>query len=512
MRTARHLALLSLLALPLLAACVSSQRGTARDAARRLPLTPCRVEHLDEEVLCGSYRVWEDREARSGRKIPIRVVVLPALGPDPAPDPLFLFSGGPGEASARNAGGWGGFLRPIRECRDLVFIDQRGTGGSNLLQCKLPGGPDDLAGYFEDFLGAEVAAACRVELEPRADLSLYTTSIAMDDIDEVRQWLGYERINLAGGSYGTRAVQTYLRRHPEHVRTAILEGVVAPRQHLPLYHARDGRDALDGLFAVCAADETCAGAFPDLAAEHREVIRRLDAEPARVTLPHPESGDPVEVTIRREFFAEQLRFLNYSPQPARTLPLLVHRAYLGDFEPFARLSVRFEPELREALAFGMFLSVTCAEDLPYITPQAAAALTADTYLGDYRVRIQKAACGEWVRGEIPADFHQPVRSDAPVLMISGPYDPVTPPLWAEEVGRTLPNSRHVVIPNAHHSIFGLSNHECALGIESEFLDRGSAEGIDTSCVTTMERSPFVTSVEELEELLAEAAGEGEDEG
>lgn len=503
----RPLLLSAVVTLLTLTACTSFQ--PAREAARRLPLEPCVIEGLEGEALCGTYPVWEDRQARAGHKIPIRVIVLPALGPDPAPDPLFLFAGGPGESIAGGAGVWGlPIFNPLRERRDVVLVDQRGTGGSHLLQCRLPGSDEDVAGYFEDFLDAGVAEACRRELEERADLSLYTTSIAMDDVDEVREWLGYERINLSGGSYGTRAAQVYMRRHPESVRSAILLGVTALRQHLPLYHARDGREALDGILQLCARDEACNAAFPKIAAEHREVLRRLDQEPARAMIPHPETGEPVEVTIRRPFFAEQIRFMAYTAQRSTVIPLIIHRAYEGDFTPFARISMLFEPLIRQELAFGMFLSVTCAEDIPFMEPEEIEAAVAGTYLGDYRVRMQQEACEHWVRGEIPAGFHDPVLSDAPVLLVSGPYDPVTPPSWAEEVAEHLPNGHHLVIPQGHHGPFGLSNLDCFVQLQADFLDRGSAQGLDTSCVETMERPPFVTSMEELEALISQAQAEG----
>src|SRR6185436_8567369 len=204
---------------------------------------------------------------RQGRKIELRVVVLPALGPDAAPDPMFEFAGGPGASASNEVRGWAE-QRELRAHRDVVLVDQRGTGGSHRLDCKIPRDPGDVQAYFEPSLPVAEVRRCRTELDAIADLSQYTTSIAADDLDEVRAWLGYDKINLQGGSYGTRAAQVYLRRHGDHVRSAVLIGVAAMDHYLPLFHARDGKRAVDLLIDTCAKDAACAAAFPDLRAEH----------------------------------------------------------------------------------------------------------------------------------------------------------------------------------------------------------------------------------------------------
>lgn len=212
---------------------------SARPAARER-LTPCAIEGVAEPLLCGTYAVWENRATRQGRKIDLHIVVVPSLAKDPALDPLFTFAGGPGDAASNGAAGWARD-REIRAQRDIVMVDQRGTGSSHRLDCKVPRDPGDVQAYFEPSLPAAEVKRCRAELDAIADLTQYTTSVAADDLDEVRAWLGYDKINLQGGSYGTRAAQVYLRRHGDHVRTATLIGVAGMEQYLPLFHARDGK-------------------------------------------------------------------------------------------------------------------------------------------------------------------------------------------------------------------------------------------------------------------------------
>jgi pimeloyl-ACP methyl ester carboxylesterase len=453
------------------------------------------------ELRCGTIEVLEDRSKPGGRRIGIHVVVAPALSETPKPDALFYFAGGPGDSAASNAAGVVPEFATLRRERDLVFVDQRGTGKSNRLDCDAPGSAEDPRGYFEEHYNEEMVRACRERLEARADLTQYTTSIAMDDVDEVRERLGYEQINLFGGSYGTRAAQVYMRRHTAHVRSAILLGTAGMRQHLPLYHARDAQASMDGLLAACAQDKACKKAFPRVRKELDAVIARLSRKPALVKIDDPRTGGTIEVPISRGVFAENLRFSTYSAGGGAAAPLLIHRAHAGDFTPFARITLATEPWLREALAWGMHLSVTCSEDVPFF-PEDIGPVVAGTYLGDYRARLQQRACALWPRGEVPEGYHEPVAVDVPTLLLSGALDPVTPPRWAEEVAPHLPNHLHVLVSEGHHGFGGLSNAECMVGLVTRFVETAQVEGLDTSCVATMKRPAFLTQMSELDALLA----------
>jgi pimeloyl-ACP methyl ester carboxylesterase len=330
-----------------------------------------------------------------------------------------------------------------------------------------------------------------VELEKRADLTQYSTPAAADDLDDVRAWLGYERISLLGVSYGTRVALVYLRRHPERVHRAVLMGVSPTDHKVPLYHARDGQRALDLLLADCAADRDCRRAFPEVGRQLREVLDTLRRQSARVPYVLPETGATVTVEIRREVFAEKLRSRLYEPQSARRVPAVIHHAARGDFDPFLALVIPANRAAQDFIADGMYLSVTCAEDTALVDPTEAAGLTTSTLFGDYRVVQQRRACGLWPRAALPDDYHQPVESSVPVLVISGLMDPVTPPEWGEHVVRHLPNSLHLVIPHHAHIPVGLTRMDCLDGLTLDFLQRGRVEGLDASCVKEMLPPPFV---------------------
>jgi pimeloyl-ACP methyl ester carboxylesterase len=434
-------------------------------------------------ALCGTVTVFEDREARSGRRIDLRVVVLPAAGSDAASDPVFFLSGGPGQGSASLAGYFAATYRGLRTRRDLVLVDQRGTGGSNRLDCVYYDGRDELRRLLGEPFPIEEVRRCRERLERVADLRMYTTPIAADDLDEVRAALGYERINLHGTSYGTRAALAYMRQHPERVRAVVLAGPSPTGARIPSSFAQDSERALERLFADCAADAGCSAAYPALASRFARLLARLEKDPPALRLA-PRRGSPEEtVTLERGPFAALFRWLLYSTRDQAVVPWIVHRAAAGDFMPFARAALDQARGTADQIAEGMYLSVTCAEDLPFIDAADAARAAAGTFLADYRVRQQKRACEAWPRGRVPDGFGDPVRSTAPALILSGELDPVTPPFWGEEVARTLPNARHVRVPNTAHNLA----HPCLARMAGAFLEAGTAKALPTSCVNAIER-------------------------
>jgi pimeloyl-ACP methyl ester carboxylesterase len=465
-----------LLALSLcLLGAATPARGATDEVAEVKP-HPCEVPDTTEKALCATYPVWENRETKKGRKIGLNIVILPALGPDKQPDPIFEFGGGPGQAITRNAGG---YPKELRQKRDVVLVDQRGTGGSNRLQCSLYGEPIDLRRAAGDNFPIDAVKKCRAELEKHADLTQYTTTASADDLNEVRQWLGYGKINLSGGSYGTRMAQVYWRRYPETVRSVVIVGVAPQGGYIPLAHAYAGQRALDLLLAECAAQTECRTAYPDTKAELKAVKEKID-KGVTVTVTNRRTGEKQEVRPTWGLVAEGIRFLMYGPA-AEGLPQQIHQAAQGDLAPLVEMAIGRRLNITQGLDMGMNFSVTCAEDLPFITEEMIREKTAGTYLGDYRIRQQKAVCEVWPRGKIPAGYHDPVRSDVPVLLISGERDPVTPPEHAEEAARYMTNRLHVIVPRGSHG----GDSECIGNLTRDFIDRASVKGLDASCAANV---------------------------
>jgi pimeloyl-ACP methyl ester carboxylesterase len=471
-------------ALLLLPAC----RVHQKPPSRRITLGACRLEGSSSAAQCGTYEVWEDRQAAQGRRLRLKVVVVPALARDPAPDPLFLLAGGPGQGITRLAGNVLPAFERIRQHRDIVLVDQRGTGGSNPLDCRLvrEGAPVKEALSEVGFPGDRLRRCLDAyDADPR----LYTTPIAMDDLDEVRGALGYESINLWGISYGTRAALVFMRDHGAHVRSAVLDGVAPYANPLPAYFARDGQRALDLLFRHCAEDPACARAYPDLAARFGAFVGRLREHPVSVSVPDPLSGVPSAVTVRHLDFVSGLRGVLYSADSTSLVPLVIDRAIHGDFAPFLAQLTEFQREYDRSMSVGLMFSVLCAEDAPFIGDGEIERLAQGTFLGPGTAQEILRVCAFWPHGTLPAAYREPVRSDVPTLLLSGELDPVTPPHWAEEVKAGLVHSRHVILPGVGH---GSTWQGCVPDLVERFVQQPGGE-LDTQCVQALKRPPFFVS-------------------
>lgn len=450
-------------------------------------LEPCVLEKVSGPARCGSHEVFENREKAAGRKIPIYVAVLPTLSEQHEPDPLFILQGGPGQSAIKLADFYAEAFSAVRQHRDIVLVDQRGTGKSHPLMCNFADPSKGLQGYLGELFPSQQVQDCRKQLEASADLAQYTTSVAMDDLDEIRAWLGYDKINIYGTSYGTYAAQVYMQRHADHLRSAVLKAVAPINELTMLRSAANSQHALDLLFSDCTADENCHKAFPNLATEFEAILKKLDHEPARVTLADPETKKPVDITLSRGALAVTLRTLLHSPDTDAKLPKMIHQAFNNDFKPFAEIALMVRKRLPVELSFGMFLSVECSEEIPLIDVSGISEATKGTFTGSYWIDQIAQACKEWPRGKALQLARSPL-AQTPVLLISGGLDPVTPPSLAESAARLLPHGRHLVVAKAGHPFQGLIG--CADILIAEFINKGSADALDFSCADKLQRPPF----------------------
>ena len=458
-------------------------QSTALVKRGSVQLKPCNNPSLTSDALCVKYEVFENRATRTGRRIPLNIILLPAKSSKPAPDALFYLAGGPGAAATGYAEA--GFMEGLRRNRDVVLVDQRGTGESNPLNCAPFGSREDMRGYFGEQFPVEKIRACRAELEKVADLKLYTTSIAMDDLDEVRAALGYDRINVYGGSYGSTTSLVYLRQHGDHVRSVAIFGVAPPAAKIPLSFSRGVQDAVNRLFADCAAEPACKTAYPNVEADFKRVLARFDNGPVEVDVPNVYTRSTQKVTVTRDAFVDGIRQILYIPNAAAALPALFHLGANGDLGGLVGTAFQVVSQIDPRISRGMQLSVICAEDAPFITEDDIKTTSANSFYGDARVRPTLKACAEWPQAKVAASFLDPVKSDVPVLLVSGQLDPVTPPWLAQIVAKTLSRGRLVIVPNATHN-----SYECIENVVADFIDKGTTEGLDVSCVEKIRRPPF----------------------
>ncbi len=460
-----------------------------------LKLAPCHLPKVDREARCGTYEVFENRAAGSGRKIPLRVVVIPAAGKPVAPDPLVFFEGGPGVSSVESAPDVIEEFGAVLQHRDLLLVDFRGTGGSHPLLCPQPEGVHGVEEALDTFMDPGAVRRCREVLARDNDLTQYTTDTSVDDVEEVRAALGYPKVNLAGASYGTRAALVYLRRHPESVRTVQISSVLPANARIPMFLAAHTQAAFQRVVQDCAAEPSCHAAFPDPRADLETVLKRLEAEPATVTV-QDGNGKATTLRLTRNGVVQTVRYMLYRPAGVQSVPLLLCRAAAGDLEPLAQTAYDLASALLASPPDGLYLSVTCAEDVAFVDREQALRLSAGTFVGDLRLRQQIAACAEWPFAKIPPSFLKPVRSDVPALIVAGENDPATPREWAEKVARTLPHSRLLVVPGGTHTVYGLEGTRCIDRLIADFIDRGTAEGLDfESCRKAIRRPPFAVRLE-----------------
>jgi pimeloyl-ACP methyl ester carboxylesterase len=475
-------ALCSGLAAFALLACAHPELAGAADA---LAMAPCAIEGLARAARCGVLEVAESGSI-AGRKpaarvLPIHVMVVPAAAAQARPDPIALLMGGPGEDAISAAAYFVELLGPLLEDRDLLLVDQRGTGKSNALRCQLYS-PDDPAVSLQQLFPRAAVRLCAQQLAARADLTQYGYARFADDLERVRRALGYAALNLHAGSYGTRAAQVYLRAYPRSVRTAYLGSVVPFDLAIPLPNARNTDLALERVFAACAADPACHAAFPELRAEFREILARLDAGTVRITLP----GQAEPAPLARGRVIEWLRSKLYRPKDSVILPWLIHRAHRDDWSGIVDGILTDARGLDSALSVGLLLSITCSEDLALVREADVRRETQGTALGDFRVRQQLEACREWPTYAVPASYRRPVRSRVPVLFASGDTDVATPLWYTERVAPGFSNRHEVIQAGLGHTEWS----ECTLQAYQRFLDAGGVRGVVRSVCPAPTPLPF----------------------
>ena len=469
-----------------IAACRPS---TAQVHKSRLTLAPCRIAGLSMATLCGKFDVPEDRQHPEGKTLTLRVVLVPAVAAKAEPDPVFMLAGGPGQSAIESLPRVASVaMNKVHVARDIVLVDQRGTGASNPLDCVDPQEASDLSSRLA---GAEptVEALRRCVARWSADTRFYHTSVAMQDVDDVRAALGYAKINLWGGSYGTRAALVYLREHGEHVRAAILDGVAPLSFVLPQSIAPDAEGALELLLVACKREDACHKAFPLMRVQFASLLAQFEKGPLQVRVPDPQSGLPTLVKLTREGFVSAVKGQLYTPALASLLPLTVDAAARGDWAPFVAQHTTTELDSVK-LYRGALYAVACAEDVPSVNETTLRQAAKGTFVGEPYGMTFLTLCGAFPRASVRADFRDPVHSDVPVLLLSGEADPVTPPRWAEDAARTLTHATSVVVPGAGH---GVSMIGCVPRLIHEFLKSGDGTAIDTSCVKQQRRPAFFTS-------------------
>ena len=472
-----------------MSAALSQAAGAA---AATLPLQPCQLAQaqrlLSVAAECGELTVPEDRALPGGRQIRLFVARVPAISRQHRPDPLFLLAGGPGLGASDFYPNVAGAFARIHRDRDILLVDQRGTGRSNPLSCAFDDNALWEAGEAEV---ARAMASCQQQLSQRNDLRQFTTSVAVADLEAVRQALGYAQVNLYGSSYGTRVAQHYARRYPQQTRALILDGIVPPQRALGPATPLDAQQALRQILARCRADTRCHARFGDPQQDYQGLQEQLLRKPVAVTLPDPRSGKPTTLQFSHAAFATALRLASYSAEQAALLPLSLHLAYReGNFLPLASQFLMATTTYGELLSYGMHNSVVCAEDVPFFGDGYRPALEG-TFLGTAQVDALLGLCKAWPRGPVDADLHAPLHSDVPALLLSGTADPVTPARDGALAAQGFRYALHLQVTDQGHGQLGMP---CMDRVMADFLSRADQPAtvatLPHACVDGIRPAPF----------------------
>ncbi len=456
--------------------------------AQSLELVDCRINAgpgaPSMKARCGTLQRPLDPSGAEPGAIELRVAVVPALNLTPEPDPLVPIAGGPGQGSVQFYTAYSWAFEDVRRNRDILLIDQRGTGESASMDCEFD--DDMIEGEYSTELTIEYTQLCLEELphDPR----FFTTSIAVTDIEAVRQALGYSALNLYGVSYGTRVAQHFARRYPEATRTIVIDGVVPPQLSLGPEIATESQKAVDNILARCAEDATCNEKFPDVTADFARVVQELRDSSVAIEVPHPSTGRPEEIEFGEGEFAAAVRLLAYHPNTIALLPLFIHEAGEGNYMPLGSQFMMTMIAMMDVLSLGMHNSVMCTEDVPFYDK---ATIDIDglaaTYMGTFQLEALEAICSVWPAGPIDDEFKAPLDTNLPVLLLSGDADPITPPRYADLAAVDLDNAVHLIGKNQGHGQIGVG---CTRRIVADFIDTADPANLDAECLEQSFVMPF----------------------
>jgi pimeloyl-ACP methyl ester carboxylesterase len=462
----------------------SASADAAPKPTRRLgslAFTPCTLAPdfgtQSVEAQCGQLAVLENRAAPTGRKIKLAIAWLPAKG-EALPDPVVMIAGGPGQSALESFPSIAPAFAELRKKRDIILVDQRGTGGSNKLVCKNAKGKNALVEEGTDSLveARAFAERCARELSAKADLRYYATTDAIQDLEDVRRAIGAPQLNLMGVSYGTRVAQQYGKRYPAQTRTITIDGIAPNSLVLGNDFAKNLESSLDRQFGRCASNAGCRDKLGDPRARLNALMTLLKASPPLVKYRDAITGEAKEEKLTPDHIATLARMFAYAPQVAGLLPLELNEAAQGRYEPLMALSKLLVGTIGDQITAGMQLSVICTEDADELKIDPA---DGGSLLGTDLVSVLQTQCAVWPRGQRPADFRQPLTGPVPVLILSGEFDPVTPPRYGDEVLKSLPNGRHLVLRGQGHNVLPVG---CMPKLFARFVDAANAKDLDVGCL------------------------------
>lgn len=449
---------------------------------------PCVLQGASRVAECATVTVPLNYAAPDGRKIELRLALLPATGGASLPDPIVVLAGGPGQAASEVVNLAETVFRFSSKRRDIVMLDVRGTGHSTPLDCEMP----DEAIAWEEDAWVEFFAACRAKYD--FDVRYINLETITQDLEQVRQLMGYPEVNLWGGSYGTRKAAHYVRRFGEHVRSAVVDAMLPPDVSLFESVPASTERALQKLLDDCHAQPSCIEAYPDTRAEFMSLMAKAEAGDLYFDSKHPVRGVPIHVKIDGPSLVESVRSVMYGADGTTRLPFVIHEAVEGNLTPLM-MSNFGSTAPHSGMYIGMSMSVLCGEEVARISDEQAQLAGQGSFARDTYYEVWSEFCRNWdyftTADGLPSDLYEPVQSDVPLLALSGDLDPITPPELGEIYVQGYPNSKHIIVSGTGH----ISSYVgCMPSLISKFIDTLDPANLDDSCLQHFKRLPIITGV------------------
>ncbi|WP_245961398.1 alpha/beta hydrolase [Thalassotalea euphylliae] len=468
----------------------SAEQTSSISSQSNLSIENCHVDGIKEQIKCGTLTVPENYQLPAGQQIDLHFTVLPAIDNSNNKIPLMFLAGGPGQAATELAAMLRNRFYEVRKTHDIILVDQRGTGQSSQLKC------DDEAftaqSVYESLtFDFEVSEVQDCIADFTQDLSQYNSENAIRDFDAVRGALGHDKINVYGGSYGTRAALIYMRMFPESLNSVVLDSVAPLDMRIGLF-GQSGARSYELLLNNCQAEESCQKAFPNLDQDYQKVFAELVAKPVELSIPHPRLGTATKLIIDADKFVSTIQQQLYSLTGRSMMPLVINQAAQGNFMPFVGvLAQADEKQPRGSVYTNLLMNIACNEDFPLIAEQDWQADASNQFARNISHRGVRLVCPLWPKYRPEASFYEPVNSDIPTLILSGNLDPVTPPENGERADQMLANSRHIVAEHLSHIV---AVNDCGVGLVAKFIDELDLEGLDASCLAELPAETFMTSL------------------
>jgi pimeloyl-ACP methyl ester carboxylesterase len=443
--------------------------------------TGCFIHGSTAKLECKTFSLPLDYSNPKGQTVDVFAAVMPSRGGKASSDPLVLLAGGPGQAASEVIQLVDAVVGDLRNGRDVLIVDQRGTGRSHPLACdSIESNIVTLEAYSKAIKECREAESLPVRH--------FNFENIVRDLEEIRASLGYEQLNLWGISWGTRTAAHYLRRYPDKVRSVVVDGVLPPQVPLVGTVADSVERAKNLLIEDCKISAACNARYPDIDGTLQKLLAMAKAGDLVFDGVNPLTGEAEKNNIDFITAINGLHALFYNADVTTAIPYALDEAVKGNLKPWLVYSFNTSA-LESPIYTGSFLSIFCGEEMSKVTEDSVRVAGKDSFAKDAHYQLWNAGCKAWDYVPAAPDSHEVLESDVPTLVLSGKLDPITPPSMGDEWVKSFSNSRHIVLEGTGHNT---SFSACMPTLITGFVKNLDVEALETECLDHLKRLPIIT--------------------